>query len=229
MSFLLLKMIKSLPVTKIKWPSNSPGPLLVWLSEIHFHMNKEIGQREWSTGCSHKAQGSNNLTKKASLKLYKISSTEVWHSAYLTYFVHVFPIAIDGINEVPLPLSNFYMDCNAYFHLSSSMKWCVQELLFQSNATINFIQGDTTRRGKPPSRDNHCVQNTPQNKIRNSKAPPPGHKDRKFWHCLKWKALLSQQIKRFFNEETIKICIIWRSPDSNYGRTKPCMIQINVC
>ena len=62
---------------------------------------------------------------------------------------------------------------------------------------------DTTRRGKTllPGQS-LCTKTLPQDKIRNSKAPPSGHKDRKFWHCLKWKALSSQRIKQFFNEET---------------------------
>ena len=71
---------------------------------------------------------------------------------------------------------------------------------------------DTTRWGQKPSPgDNHCVQNpSTRNKTGSQKLPPPlGHKVRKFhkyiykpWHYLKWEALWSQQIKRFFNEET---------------------------
>ena len=111
-------------------------------------------------------------------------------------------------------------------------------------AGINFIQpppppppptpqqtlGTTWREQKPFCRDNHFAQkSSSRNKInRESKAPPVRQSiykriSVKLSHYLKWKALWSQQIKRFFNEETILIVIayiIWQSPDSNYWTYK---------
>ena len=63
---------------------------------------------------------------------------------------------------------------------------------------------DTTRKGKnppPPPTLSLCTKTLPSGQNRESKAPPPGHKVRKFhkciyklWHCSKWKAMWSQQI-----------------------------------
>ena len=60
-----------------------------------------------------------------------------------------------------------------------------------------------------PPGQSFCTKTLPSGQYRESKAPPPGHKVRKFhkciyklWHYLKRKVLWSQQIKRFFNEET---------------------------
>ena len=81
-------------------------------------------------------------------------------------------------------------------------------------------------------------KNAPPRQNRESKAPPPGHKDKvgQFHKCiyklsLTLVAFLSQQIKLFFNDDTDhcnKNYIICRSLDSTYGRTKFYMIYINV-
>ena len=89
--------------------------------------------------------------------------------------------------------------------------------------TLQQTLGTTWREQKPFSRDNHCAQkSSSQNKInRESKAPPLRQSiykriSIKLSHYLKWKALWSQQIKRFFNEEITLIVIayiIWQSPE----------------
>ena len=80
---------------------------------------------------------------------------------------------------------------------------------------VNFIQnhpppGTRLEGNKNPPSGTIIVYKTPPLGTKQVvKAPPLGHKVRKFheciykfWHYLKWKALCSQQIKRFFNEET---------------------------
>ena len=89
--------------------------------------------------------------------------------------------------------------------------WC------NDNAGINFIQnhpppgqtpGTRLEGSKNPPPGTIIVSPSGQN--REWKAPPPGHKVRKFhkyiyklWHYLKWKALWSQQIKQFFMRRLI--------------------------
>ena len=100
-------------------------------------------------------------------------------------------------------------------------------------AGINFIQNHpppppaTQLEGSknPPLGQALCTKALLLGQNRESKAPLLGSKVRKFhkyiyklWHYLKWKALWSQQIKRFFKEETDYI--IWRSPESNYWTYK---------
>ena len=67
----------------------------------------------------------------------------------------------------------------------------------------------TWREQKPSPRTIIVYKNPPLETKQEVKAPPPGHKVRKFrkfiyklWHYLKRKALWSQQIKQFFNDET---------------------------
>ena len=101
-----------------------------------------------------------------------------------------------------------------------------------SSKTIPLGQTSGTRlegSKNPPPGQSLCTKTLPLGQNRESKAPPLGHKVRKFheciyklWHYLKWKALWSQQIKQFFNEERLIIIvyIIWRSPESNYWTYK---------
>ena len=62
-----------------------------------------------------------------------------------------------------------------------------------------------TQKGQKPShQESHCVQNLPSGQNRESKAPPLGHKVRKFHRCiyklsLTLVAFLSQQIKLLFH------------------------------
>ena len=97
----------------------------------------------------------------------------------------------------------------------SNVKNSWNKCYWQFNAGISFIQNHPpsgTRvegsKNRPPGQS-LCAKTLPLGQSRESKAPPPGHKVRKFhkciyklWHYLKWKALWSQQIKRFLNEET---------------------------
>ena len=67
---------------------------------------KEQVSAKWNTIRSDK--DSNNFMKYTLPKLYKnIVCQKVNHIAYLICCIHFFSTAIDGIIEVPLPLSNF--------------------------------------------------------------------------------------------------------------------------
>ena len=76
--------------------------------------------------------------------------------------------------------------------------------------SITIPPRDTTwRERKPSPQDNYCAQNPPLGTEKGVKISTLGHKVWKFhkyiyklWHYLKWKTLGSQQIKRFFSEET---------------------------
>ena len=104
----------------------------------------------------------------------------------------------------------------------SAFSNCLKRLcycLLRHNAGINFIHNHPPW-DKPPRHDlkgaktlppgqSLCTKTLPSGQNRESKAPPTGHKVRDFhkciyelWHYLKWKALWTQQTKRFFNEET---------------------------
>ena len=76
--------------------------------------------------------------------------------------------------------------------------------------SITIPPGHDLKGAKPSPPGTIIVHKTlPSGQKRESKASPLGHKVWKFhkyiyklWHYLKLKALESQQIKRFFNEET---------------------------
>ena len=76
--------------------------------------------------------------------------------------------------------------------------------------TIPPPPGHDLKEAKPSPRDNRCVQKTcPRDKTGSQKPHPPGHRVSKFHeyicklrHYFKRKALWSQQIRLFFNEET---------------------------
>ena len=120
--------------------------------------------------------------------------------------------------------------------------WFILCLMRLSISSVT-IPRDTTRRRKPSLRDNHCVQRPssppPLGQNRESKAPHPGCKVRKFHKCIYKLSLTLFEMKSFvvstnktvfsMRRLIITIYIIWRSPDSNYGRVKLYMIHINVC
>ena len=127
-----------------------------------------------------------------------------------------------------------------------SILWAFMQLLIPSPPWTNFRT--PFKGGKNSSPGTIMVyKNPPPTQNRETKAPPQGQKVRKFykciyelsptlWHYLKWKALWSQQIKRFYNEETLyyySICYLAKTlapgqswctktlPQHKTGRQKP--------
>ena len=89
----------------------------------------------------------------------------------------------------------------------------------------------TWREQKPSPGRNIVYKKPPLGTNRESKAPPPGHNVKNFiykpWHCLKWKALWSQQIKRFFSEETAWLLLWYISFGGHHSQTTECMKALN--
>ena len=108
-------------------------------------------------------------------------------------------------------------------HMHHDIPWCTHGIPCCNEHLIMQVSISSVTNTPPPApprtrRDGSknpsprriiVYKNPPLGTEKALKAPPSGHKVREFhkhiyelWHYLKWKALWTQQMKRFFNEET---------------------------